>query len=57
METPENSDMEEDSLVVGSDSFSTERLSTQVGTRFDRNGTLDVELERIWTEDPAVMKR
>ncbi len=31
MDTPENSDMEEDSLAMGSDSFSTERLSTQVG--------------------------
>ena len=29
METPDTSDLEEDSLVMGADSFATERLSTQ----------------------------
>jgi len=29
LETPDTSDLDEDSLVMGADSFATERLSTQ----------------------------
>ena len=45
METPDTSDLEEDSLVMGADSFTTERLSTQERLRLAKKYLEEIQRE------------